>query len=216
GAFWAGDENSTWEAFRWSLNAGISAASCGIVYWGWDFGGFSGDVPDGELYLRSAQAAAFVPIMQYHAEFNHHRVPSHDRTPWNIAERNDDSRVLPIFRTFAKLRERLIPYLAEQASATVESSAPLMRALFFEHPRDEEAWNRPRQWLLGDDLLVSPVTEPGVHSWDTYLPAGDWVDAWTGEKYSGGRVVSRPVPLDVIPVYVRAPSWEKLRGVFTP
>ncbi|MEQ1735543.1 MAG: TIM-barrel domain-containing protein, partial [Rhodoglobus sp.] len=83
GAFWAGDENSTWEAFRWSMFAGLSAASSGVVYWGWDFAGFSGDVPTAELYLRSAAAATFVPIMQYHSEFNHHRTPSRDRTPWN-------------------------------------------------------------------------------------------------------------------------------------
>ncbi|MCU1557036.1 MAG: uncharacterized protein JWN09_1031, partial [Microbacteriaceae bacterium] len=47
GTFWAGDENSTWQAFRWSLFAGLSAASSGIVYWGWDLAGFSGEVPDG-------------------------------------------------------------------------------------------------------------------------------------------------------------------------
>ncbi|MDR2895204.1 MAG: glycoside hydrolase family 31, partial [Propionibacteriaceae bacterium] len=40
GAFWAGDENSTWEAFRWSMIAGLNAAACGIVYWGWDIAGF--------------------------------------------------------------------------------------------------------------------------------------------------------------------------------
>ncbi|MEO7146356.1 MAG: TIM-barrel domain-containing protein [Terrimesophilobacter sp.] len=214
GAFWAGDENSTWQAFRWSLNAGLSAASCGIVYWGWDLGGFSGPVPDGELYLRSAQAATFVPIMQYHAEFNHHREPSADRTPWNIAEQNDDERVIPVFRKFVKLRERLIPYLAEQARVTVNTGAPLMRPLFFDHPDDAEVWKRPQQWLLGNDLLVSPVTEPGVKTWETYLPKGAWVDAWTGEEHAGEQVVSRAVPIDEIPVYIRASSWEQLKGVF--
>src|SRR5690606_39062209 len=162
GAFWAGDENSTWEAFRWSLYAGLSAASSGIVYWGWDFGGFSGEVPDGELYLRSAAAAAFVPIMQYHAEFNHHRSPSRDRTPWNIAEQNDDERVLPVFRGFAQLRERLVPYLVDQAKNSVETAVPLMRPLYFDHPHDENVWAHPVQWMLGDDLLVAPVTEAGV------------------------------------------------------
>jgi alpha-glucosidase (family GH31 glycosyl hydrolase) len=34
GLHWAGDENSTWEAFRWSMTAGITASSSGIVYWG--------------------------------------------------------------------------------------------------------------------------------------------------------------------------------------
>ncbi|WP_202045505.1 TIM-barrel domain-containing protein [Microbacterium sp. Se63.02b] len=43
--------------------------------------------PDPELYVRAMAASVFVPIMQYHSEFNHHRLPSRDRTPWNIAER---------------------------------------------------------------------------------------------------------------------------------
>lgn len=216
GTFWAGDENSTWEAFRWSLTAGLSAASSGIVYWGWDLGGFSGDVPDGELYLRSAQAAAFVPIMQYHAEFNHHRLPSNDRTPWNIAQRNDDQRVLPVFRKFAKLREALTPYLAEQAKCAVATGAPLLRPLYFDHPDDAQVWRYPQQWKLGDELLVAPVTEPGATEWETYLPSGEWVDAWTGQQHAGGQTVRRAVPIDEIPVYVRAAAWDTLKGVFTP
>ena len=111
GAFWAGDENSTWEAFRWSMFAGLSAAASGILYWGWDLAGFSGPVPSAELYLRAAAASTFVPIMQYHSEFNHHRTPSRDRTPWNLAEQTGDERVLEVFRGFAQLRERLVHYL---------------------------------------------------------------------------------------------------------
>jgi alpha-glucosidase (family GH31 glycosyl hydrolase) len=216
GAFWAGDENSTWEAYRWSLNAGISAGSCGILYWGWDLAGFSGEVPTAELYLRSAAAATFVPIMQYHAEFNHHRKPSRDRTPWNIAERADDARVIPVYRAFTELRERLVPYLVEQARSGIENSKPLLRALFFDHPHDERIWEFPLQYLLGDDLLVSPVTKPGATEWEIYLPEGEWVDAWTGEQHTGGRVVSRAVPIDEIPVYARASSWRRMQGVFTP
>jgi alpha-glucosidase (family GH31 glycosyl hydrolase) len=49
GVFWAGDEDSTWEAMRSSLRAGLTAAACGIVYWGWDIAGFSGPAPDAEL-----------------------------------------------------------------------------------------------------------------------------------------------------------------------
>ncbi|MCY7405583.1 MAG: hypothetical protein LH475_13345 [Cryobacterium sp.] len=54
--------------------------------------GFAGEIPDAELYLQAMAASAFVPIMQYHSEFNHHRTPSVDRTPWNIAERTGDDR----------------------------------------------------------------------------------------------------------------------------
>lgn len=214
GAFWAGDENSTWDAFRWSLFAGLSASASGILYWGWDIAGFSGEIPSAELYLRSTAAAAFVPIMQYHSEFNHHRTPSRDRTPWNIAERHGDDRVIPVFRRMVQVRERLVPYLAESAREAIVQGAPLMRPLFFDHPDDQRLWAHPLQWMLGPDLLVSPVTEAGATRWHTTLPEGDWVDVWTGESVSGGQVIERDTPIDIIPVYSRAEAWPRLRPVF--
>ncbi|MGM7778268.1 glycoside hydrolase family 31 protein [Arthrobacter sp. KNU-44] len=216
GAFWAGDENSTWDAFRWSLFAGLSASACGVLYWGWDFAGFSGDVPSAELYLRSAAAAVFVPIMQYHSEFNHHRKPSRDRTPWNIQERTGDQTVIPVFRELVELRERLVPYLAEQARKAIDTGAPLMRPLYFDHIKDEEVWKHPLQWMLGEDLLVVPVTDEAVRTWTAYLPDGNWVDAWTGEKYAGQRTVEVSAPLNRVPVFVRAEAWNEMKDVFFP
>ncbi len=211
---WAGDERSTWEAYRASVTAGLTAGASGIFSWSWDHGGFSGELPTAELYLRTAAMAVFSPIMQYHAEFNAHRVPSHDRTPWNIAEQQGDPRALTIYRRFTELRERLVPYLVEQAAQSVERSTPLLRALFFEWPRDERIWEHPFQYLLGNDLLVSPVVESAVASSATYLPAGNWVDVWTGEQLAGGQTVLREVPLEIIPVYCRAERWDSLKGVF--
>ncbi|QNE21254.1 glycoside hydrolase family 31 [Kribbella qitaiheensis] len=215
GIFWAGDEDSTWEAFRSSITAGLTAASCGIVYWGWDLAGFSGPIPDAELYLRAAAASVFLPIMQYHSEFNHHQLPLRDRTPWHVAETTGDDRVIPLFRQYAVLRERLIPYLTEQTARAIATDRPLMRPLFFDHPADEEIWNHPHQYKLGDDLLINPVLEPGATTWTTYLPAGDWIDAWTGEPVTGGAEVTREVPLEVVPVYAKAERWPDLAGVFS-
>ncbi len=211
---WAGDEDSTWEAFRASIIAGLTAGASGIFFWGWDLAGFSGEIPDAELYLRAAAMACFCPIMQYHSEFNRHRLPSRDRTPWNIAERTGDARVIPIYRRFARLRERLVPYLAAEARAAVEDAAPLMRALCFDWPDDRAIWQYPFEYLLGGDLLVAPVVEPAAAEWNVYLPAGDWTDAWTGEEHSGPGVVCRAVPLDVIPVYVRRSARSTVRTVF--
>jgi hypothetical protein len=162
GAFWAGDENSTWEAFRWSMFAGLSASAGGILYRGWDFAGFSGDIPTSELYLRSAAAAAFVPIMQHHFEFNHHCTPSRDRTPWNIAERTGDDQVIPMFRRINDIPERLVPYLAAQARVSIATGAPLMRPLYLDVADDARIREFPLQWMLGRDLLVAPVLEEGV------------------------------------------------------
>ncbi|MFI6813489.1 TIM-barrel domain-containing protein [Nonomuraea sp. NPDC050328] len=214
GAFWAGDEDSTWEAFRASIRAGITASACGIVYWGWDLAGFSGPVPGAELYLRAAGTSAFMPIMQYHSEFNHHRTPRRDRTPWNIAEQTGDERVLPLFRAFAKLRERLVPYLAAEAAKAVRGGAPLMRGLFFDHPRDERIWAYPLQYKLGDALLVVPVTEPGADRVEAYLPEGEWIDVWTGQARPGGQVLTLDAPLDRPPVLCLAAHWPGLSAVF--
>lgn len=220
GIYWAGDEDSTWEAFRSSITAGLTAASCGIVYWGWDIAGFSGPVPDADLYLRAAAASTFMPIMQYHSEFNHHQRPLRDRTPWHVAEQTGDDRVVPAFRELAHLRHRLVGYLAEEAAETVRTDRPLMRPLFFDHGDHDDAWRAGSQWMLGHALLVSPVTEAGARSWSTWLPPGDWVDVWTGATVAGGRWVERPVPLTatprdgILPVYCRAEAWQSLSPAF--
>ena len=213
GAFWAGDENSTWEAFRWSLTAGLTASASGILYWGWDLAGFSGDVPTAELYLRSAAAAAFTPIMQYHSEFNHHRAPSRDRTPWNIADRAGDPRVIDVFRRFAVLRERLVPHLAAEARFAIESGRALMRPLFFD-TTDPRAWDGDAQWMLGRSILIAPIVHEGATSRTLFLPDGEWIDAFSGVSIEGGSTVTRETPIDEVAVYVRSDAWPSIAGVF--
>jgi len=153
--------------------------------------------------------------MQYHSEFNHHRRPSNDRTPWNIAERTGDPRVLATFRRYARLRERLLPYLTEQVRRSARSGKPLMRALCFDWPNDPEVWHHPMEYALGDGMLVAPVTEPGATSLVVYLPAGRWMDAWTGDRLEGPQLVSRDVPIDVIPVFIREPFAATLLPLFS-
>jgi alpha-glucosidase (family GH31 glycosyl hydrolase) len=210
---WAGDEDSTWEAFRASIIAGLTAGACGIFFWGWDLAGFSGELPTAELYLRSTAAACFAPIMQYHSEY-HHRAPSRDRTPWNVAEQTGERRVLEVYRRFARLRMRLQPYLHAQARESVAASKPLMRALFFEVEDDPRIWDFPHEYFLGDDVIVAPVLEPGAEEQDVYLPRGEWVDPWSGERINGPTVVTRPAPIDRIPLYVSASSAAALVPLF--
>ncbi len=214
GCYWAGDQDSTWEAFRAAITAGLSAAACGVTYWSWDLAGFSGEIPDAELYLRATAMSCFAPIMQYHSEYNHHRLPSRDRTPWNIAERHQDPQVLDVFRRFARLREALVPYLAEQTSAGIDRGLPLMRPLFLSYPHDEEAWTYPLQYTLGDHLLVAPVTAPGADTWTAYLPEGTWVNVWTGQEIQGPAQVEVRTPVDQIPVWCTRDGWPALRAVF--
>ncbi|HSW43922.1 MAG TPA: TIM-barrel domain-containing protein [Patescibacteria group bacterium] len=211
---WAGDEDSTWAAFRASIVAGLTAGASGVFFWGWDIAGFSGEIPSAELYVRATAMAALCPIMQYHSEFNHHRLPSRDRTPWNIAERTGDRRVIGIYRRFARLRERLVPYLADQGRRSAKTSRPLMRALCFDWPADAAVWDHPFEYLLGDDLLVAPVTEPGMTSLEVHLPAGRWIDAWTGDAFTGPQLLSCDAPLESIPVFIRETAAGSLLPLF--
>jgi alpha-glucosidase (family GH31 glycosyl hydrolase) len=201
---------------RSSIIAGLNAGACGITHWGWDLGGFSGDIPSAELYIRATQFAAFCPIFQYHSEFNHHRKPSRDRTPWNIAERTANPRALTLFHTYTQLRERLVPYLHAQSTAGIRRGEPLMRAAALFGDGNAQAWQTPDVYLLGDDLLVAPVAHPGATSRTAYLPEGQWIDVWNGQQVTGGKIIERETPVEEIPVWCRAQAWPDMKKIFAP
>ena len=67
------------------------------------------------------------------------------------------------------------------------------------------------QYLLGPDLLVAPVIEPGVTARQVYLTAGDWYDWHSGELVGGKRFLTVPTPMHQIPIFARGgavlPMW---------
>jgi alpha-glucosidase (family GH31 glycosyl hydrolase) len=203
-AHWAGDENSTWSAFRASIQAGLSAGMVGLSIWGWDIAGFSGEIPTVEFYLRSTQMACFCPVMQYHSEL-HQASECRDRTPWNVAERHGDPRALTIYRAYARLRMRLLDHVADEAEALAAVGQPLMRMPALVWPEAHDALlEDPDSYLFGRDLLVCPVLEKGAETRSVRLPPGDWVDLWSGAAFTGDRWLVAPAPLARIPVFVRA------------
>jgi alpha-glucosidase (family GH31 glycosyl hydrolase) len=206
---WAGDENSTWTAYQSAIRAGLNAGLAGIFFWGWDIAGFSKEIPSAELYLRSTAMAAFCPVMQYHSEFHNHDIPSHDRTPWNIAACTGHPEVVDIYRKFAKLRMRLMPYITAEARWSAEHATPLMRPLFMDWPEDPVVWNLDDQYLFGRDLLVAPVTVENASTRRLYLPAGQWKCIWKGEVRDGNCWITVPAPLDQIPVFQRLEPQNK-------
>lgn len=200
---WAGDENSTFAAFRSSIVAGLTAGVSGIAFWGWDIAGFSGGLPSAELYLRATAMATFCPIMQYHSEFNEHRQISRDRTPWNVQRHTGDADVIPVFRYYATLRMNLLPYIWSEAIKSSRCGLPMMRALEIEFPDDTRLKEFPYQYLFGESLLVAPVTWEGATTLKVYLPPGEWYDFWSGERHTGPKIVDYQVPKHVIPVFAR-------------
>jgi alpha-D-xyloside xylohydrolase len=201
---WAGDESSTFEALRASLNAGLSCGMSGIPFWGWDIAGFHGGIPTAELYIRSTQFSAFCPIMQYHAETRGEY--NRDRTPWNIAERTGAPYVLTIYKAFADLRMNMLPYIFGQAAVSSKTGLPMMRAMCLENPGEEECTGIADQYYFGENLLVAPVIEEGSIDREVYFPSGTWIGFFGDEQYTGKSKAEVKCGIENIPVYVRENS----------
>jgi len=61
-------------------------------------------------------------------------------------------------------------------------------------------------WRTPSALRALAENKPSTDaSLRTYLPKGAaWYDFWTNERHEGGQSVERDVPLDIVPLYVRA------------
>jgi ACS family hexuronate transporter-like MFS transporter len=64
--------------------------------------------------------------------------------------------------------------------------APIVRPSFLDFPDDERCYEENDDMLVGANLLVAAVVEPGQLARDVYLPMGcGWYDFWTGAYFSG-------------------------------
>lgn len=190
--YWGGDAQPSFHGMASALRGGLGLSLSGFPFWSHDVGGFRG-TPDEEVYVRWAQFG----LLSSHARC-HGTTP---REPWAFGE-----AAVRIFKKYARLRYRLLPYLYTLAEQATRTGLPVVRPLVLEYQDDPRTYDVDLQYLLGDSLLVAPVFErSGAVS--VYLPAGDgWVDFWTGEHYAGGQTLHRKTALDEMPVFVRANS----------
>ena len=112
------------------------------------------------------------------------------RHPWLLGD-----KLLPIFKAYADLRYRLLPYIYTQAHVAARSGMPIMRAMPLVFPDDPQADALVNQYMLGDAFLTGAFAE------SFHVPAGRWIDYWTGKEYEG--------PLDLT---LGPDSWPADRG----
>lgn len=207
---WAGDQVSEFSELKAQLTAGLSAGLSGVPFWGFDLGGFAGDFPSTELYLRAAAFAAFAPVMQFHSEprgGQYYMVArshwNNDRSPWNMAAANQDDAIVPVYRLFANLRMNLLPYIWQEAQHSGKTMRPMMAHLIYDYYGDPLVLDVEDEYMFGRDLLVAPVVTEGARGRGVYLPEGAWYDLWTGERFEGKQTVQCACPLERLPVFVR-------------
>jgi alpha-glucosidase len=158
---------------------------------GQDIGGWDAKGPD-ILYARWFAAGTFYPFMWSHGQGDHEPY-AHGATVERAA------------REFLNLRYRMVPYLYSLHEAANRTGVPVLRSLPLQEPSDRSAARIDDQFFVGDNLLVAPLFNDHGDR-EVYLPKGLWYDFF-GElpPQTGGRMVERKaVPLDRLPVYVRA------------
>lgn len=192
---WGGDSCSSWDGMAGSLKGGLHFGLSGFAFWSHDVPGFHtlpnfmNSIVDDKVYMRWTQFGVFSSHIRYHG--------TNKREPWHYPN------IAPLVKKWWKLRYQLIPYIVEQSKKATETGYPVLRALIFNHPQDKLCWHIDDEYYFGDDFLVAPVMNSDDCR-DVYLPEGQWVNFFTGERYKGGCWLHDvKVPLDEMPVYVR-------------
>lgn len=225
---WSGDVSANWETLRRHVPEGLNFCATGESYWSTDIGGFfpngngepwffDGEFDRGvedpgyrEIFVRWAQYAAFLPMMRAHGTGT-------PREIWRFGEKGE-----PFYDAIAeaiRLRMRLVPYLYSLMAQTAAEGLPMLRVPALMYPDDPALLNCSSQMLLGDALLVCPVTHPMYYlpggeeisspddTMEVLLPSGAcWYELRTGACYTGGQRVRVHAPLDTIPIFVRGGS----------
>ena len=214
---WSGDIAARWDVLRKQVTEAVRVSCSGIPWWTLDIGGFfvgqkepwfwRGDYPDGvgdpayrELYVRWFQFGSMLPVFRSHGTDT-------PREPWAFG--GEDSLEYRCIREIIALRYRLLPYLYSTAARTCRDGLPMIRAMLTAFGNDPRLRGLSDQYMLGDALLVKPVTRSlrnGGDETEVVLPEGSWYDLFTKKYYQGGSSVILKTPLDRFPVLVRAGS----------
>ena len=208
-ALWSGDVGNDWETFRRQIVAGLGVQAAGVPWWTYDAGGFfrPGNQYTNQDYiermLRWIQTSVYLPLMRVHGYMS-------NTEPWNYGE--DAKR---LFKISLQEREKLLPYIEACAERVSKEGYTLMRPLVFDFADDPEALQQKYEYMFGPSLLVSPITEPGVTEWKTYLPKnkGGWTEVHTAQHFEGGQTVTTKVFKEFIPVFVRVGYEELLNQI---
>ena len=186
---WGGDCESTYVSMAESLRGGLSLGLGGFGFWSHDIGGFEGTPPAG-LFKRWVAFGLLSSHSRLHGSSSH-------RVPWAFGE-----EAVEVTRSFARLKNSLMPYLWAAAVQAHEEGIPVMRAMVLEFPEDRTCAFLDRQYMLGPDLLVAPVFSDEGEV-EVYVPAGEWTSWWDGSRVTGPGWVRQQHGFDSLPLLVR-------------
>jgi hypothetical protein len=198
----SGDTYSTWPSLAFQPYFTATAANVGFGYWSHDIGGHMNGPVDPELYTRWIQFGAFSPILRTHTTKN----PDAERRIWAYPPEFS----APMRDAFL-LRYAMIPYIYAAARQTYDTGIPFLRPMYYDSPDADAAYAFKDQYLFGDSLIAAPVArerakDTGLAAQTVWLPAGTWIEWFSGARFDGPRTIDRSFSLEEIPIYVKAGS----------
>lgn len=164
-----------------------SSRISGIPFLTNDLGGFDmgkTEKPEEELYIRWMQFSMFCPVTEV---FSQPENPT-SNLAWNYSLFADS-----LFREYSHMRMKLFPYLYSYAHLSRLKGVNMVRPI----P------GHLYEYLLGNEIFVAPVYEKGLKKRPVQVPAGSWINYWTGESLAGGGEHIIDAPLERIPLLVR-------------
>ncbi len=153
-----------------------------------DIGGHF-DKPTDSLFIRWTQYGALSPIMRYHSN-------SADRSPWMHGDLAES-----VANVYINMRYRLMPVLYNLSYENYAMGLPLARRLDFYYPQYEES-KAADQYLLGDDILIAPITSPetGMYSIpESWLKTPDGQNGVSVKYYNNTELSGDVVAAEVLP-----------------
>ena len=161
------DKNSIWgynNGLKTMIPTALMMSIAGYPYVLPDMigGNAYGSFPSKDLFIRWLQVNTLMPALQFSI------------VPWDI--KNSTQEVINITKSMLKLHEKYSPLIISLAQNAVKTGEPIMRPLWWLAPTDPNTFTIDDQFLLGNELLVAPVTTDNTRKRDIYLPLGEWVD----------------------------------------
>lgn len=188
---WTGDNTAHYKHLQMNVSMALNLGMSGVPFMGADIGGYSAS-PTEEMFTRWIQLGTFIPFMRDHTEAS-----------TDFQEPYEFTNNLDIIRKYMNLRYELLPTLYTYAYLAHESGLPIVRALFLEYGKDY--LDVDEEFLFGEDMLICPVLDSDITNLEVIFPDGEWIDYWTGERYTAGSY-DVPVTIEDIPVFLRAGS----------
>jgi hypothetical protein len=201
GGIWTGDQTGgEWEYIRFHIPTYIGAGLSGLGNITSDMDGiFGGKNPI--VNVRDFEWKAFT-LMQ----LNMDGWGSNPKYPSIFGE-----PATTINRSYLKLKSELLPYTYSLAHEAVDG-LPVIRAMFLGYPSDYTHGTATKyQYMFGPSFIIAPIYQNTASDPEgndirnnIYLPEGTWYDYFSGETYTGGRVInSFKAPLWKLPVFVK-------------